>query len=238
MAQKEGVRLRALRAAFPHTIPLMAAFLFVGVTYGMMMRVAGFSFVYPMAMSAAIYGGSVEFVVADLLQGAFQPLQTFLLTLMLNARHLFYGVAMLEKYRGLGPKKWYMAFALCDETFAVNCSARIPEEVDAGWFMFFVTLFDQIYWVTGATLGGLLGALIPLSVKGLGFAMTAMFIAIFLDHWCQEERHVSSMLGIALTLICLLLFGAERFLLPAMAAILLVLTLLRGPLEKRGGGRA
>ena len=132
LAQKEGVRLRALRAAFPHTIPLMAAFLFVGVTYGMMMRVAGFSFVYPMAMSAAIYGGSVEFVVADLLQGAFQPLQTFLLTLMLNARHLFYGVAMLEKYRGLGPKKWYMAFALCDETFAVNCSARIPEEVDAG----------------------------------------------------------------------------------------------------------
>lgn len=104
--------------------------------------------------------------------------------------------------------------------------------------MFFVTLLDQIYWVTGATLGGLLGALIPLSVKGLGFAMTAMFIAIFLDHWRQEERHVSSVLGIALTLICLLLFGAERFLLPAMAAILLVLTLLRGPLEKRGGGRA
>ena len=238
LAQKEGVRLRALRAAFPHTIPIMAAFLFVGVTYGMLMRVAGFGFVYPMAMSAAIYGGSVEFVVAELLQGAFQPLQAFLLTLMLNARHLFYGVAMLEKYRGLGPKKWYMIFGLCDETFAVNCSARIPEDVDAGWFMFFVTLLDQLYWVAGATLGGLLGSLIPLSVKGLGFAMTAMFIAIFLDHWRQEEGHVSSVLGVVLTLVCLLLFGAECFLLPAMAAILLALTLLRGPLVKRGGGRA
>ena len=124
LAQKEGVRLRALRAAFPHTIPIMAAFLFVGVTYGMLMRVAGFGFVYPMAMSAAIYGGSVEFVVAELLQGAFQPLQAFLLTLMLNARHLFYGVAMLEKYRGLGPKKWYMIFGLCDETSSTGWLAR------------------------------------------------------------------------------------------------------------------
>ena len=238
LAQREGVRLRALRAAFPHTVPIMAAFLFVGVTYGMMMRVAGFGFVYPMAMSAAIFGGSVEFVVAELLQGAFLPLQAFLLTLMLNARHLFYGMAMLERYRGLGPKKWYMIFGLCDETFAVNCSVRIPEDVDAGWFMFCVTLLDQLYWVAGATMGGLLGALIPLSVKGLGFAMTAMFIAIFLDHWRQEREHVSSALGVVLTLICLLLFGANGFLLPAMAAILLALTLLRGPLEKRGGGRA
>lgn len=232
MAQVKGAKRRALRAAFPHTIPIMAAFLFVGTTYGILMRAAGFNAVYPAVMSAAIFGGSVEFVVVELLQSPYNPLQAFVLTLMINARHLFYGVSMLDRYRDMGAKKGYMIFGLCDETFAINYSAPVPADVDRGWFMFFVTLLDQLYWVTGATLGGLLGSLIPLNVEGLGFAMTAMFIAIFLNQWQQEESHVSSLLGIGLTLVSLLLMGVDHFLIPAMAAILVLLTLLRKPLEK------
>ena len=155
----------AMKAAFPYTIPIFAGFWFLGITYGVYMQVSGFSFWYPMLMSLTIFGGSLEFVAVSMLLSAFAPVQTLVVTLMLQARHLFYGIAMLDKFKGTGWKKVYLIFGMCDESFSINCSAEIPTGIDRGWFMFFVTVFNQIYWVTGATLGGLLGALSPFSFR-------------------------------------------------------------------------
>ena len=224
----------AMKAAFPYTIPIFAGFWFLGITYGVYMQVSGFSFWYPLLMSLTIFGGSLEFVAVSLLLGAFAPVQTLLVTLMLQARHLFYGIAMLDKFKGTGWKKVYLIFGMCDESFSINCSVEAPEGVDRGWFMFFVTLFNQLYWVTGATLGGVLGSLITFNTEGLDFAMTAMFVVIFLDQWRKERSHAASLIGLGASLGCLLLFGAEGFLLPAMACILALLTLLRRPMEREG----
>ena len=234
MAGKGGMKRRALWAAFPHTVPILTGFLFLGMTYGVYMSSLGFSWIYPTLMALTIYAGSMEFVTANMLLGAFNPLQAFAMTLMVNARHLFYGLAMLDRFRGLGWKKLYLIFGMCDETFSVTCSVRAPEGVDEGWFMTFVTLLDQLYWVLGAALGGLCGSLLTLNTEGLDFVMTAMFVVIFLENWLKEENHTSSLLGLGLPLVCLVLFGAQSFILPSMAAILLALTALRGRLEKGG----
>ncbi len=225
---------RAARCAFPYTIPILAGFLFLGMTYGIYMNASGFCFLYPMFMGMTIFAGSAEFVAVSLLLGSFNPLQAFAMTVMLNARHLFYGISMLDRFRGLGWKKIYLIFGMCDESFSINYTARIPEGIDRGWFMFFVTLFNHIYWVTGAALGGLFGSLIRFSTEGLDFVMTAMFVVIFLDQWKKETRHTSSLLGLAVSLVCLLCFGADRFILPAMLAVLVLLTALRPTLEKGG----
>lgn len=225
---------RAFKAAFPYTVPIFAGFWFLGITYGIYMNVSGFPFWYPMIMSIAIFAGSMEFVAANMLLGAFNPVQAFFMTLMINARHLFYGISMLDKFKGTGIKKYYLIYGMCDETFSINYSADIPEDVDRGLFMFFVTLLNQLYWVTGATLGGIFGSLIKFSTEGLDFAMTAMFAVIFTDSWIKEKNHTSSILGLALSALSLIIFGAENFIIPAMAAILAALTALRGTLEKGG----
>ena len=233
MSQNNKYRT-ALKAAFPYTIPIFAGFTFLGMTYGIYMNVSGFSFWYPMLMSMTIFAGSMEFVAVNLLLGAFNPVQALAMTLMLNARHLFYGIAMLDKYRGTGLKKIYLIFGMCDESFSINCTAQVPEGVDKGLFMFFVTLLNQLYWVCGATMGGIFGSLIHFNTEGLDFVMTAMFVVIFLEQWLKEENHVSSLLGLGLSALCLIAFGPDQFMIPAMAAILGVLLLLKKVLEKGG----
>lgn len=234
MQSKTQTIRRAFRCAFPYTIPIFAGFWFLGLTYGIYMNVSGFSFWYPMLMSLTIFAGSMEFVTVNLLLGAFDPLQALVMTLMINARHLFYGISMLDKYRGTGWKKIYLIFGMCDESFSINCSAEIPKDVDRGWFMFFVTLLNHFYWFSGATLGGIFGSLLHFNTEGLEFVMTAMFVAIFLEQWRKERRHTSALLGLALPLLCLILFGADNFIIPAMAALLLALTGLRRKLEQGG----
>lgn len=232
---EKGAKRAALKAAFPHTVPILTGFLFLGMTYGIYARVSGFSFLYPLAMSVVIFGGSLEFVAVELLLSTFAPLQTFLMALMIQARHLFYGIAMLDKYKGTGRKKLYLIYALCDESFSVNCSARPPEGVDRGWFYFFVTLLNQSYWVMGATLGGLAGSLLTFNTQGLDFVMTAMFVVIFLEQWLKEKRHYTALIGVLSSAACLVLFGSRSFLIPTMACILCLLTVFRGPIEKAGG---
>ena len=225
---------KAFRCAFPHTIPIFAGFWFLGMTYGIYMNVSGFSFWYPMLMSLTVFAGSMEFVAVNLLLGAFQPLQALVLTLMINARHLFYGISMLDKYRGTGWKKFYLIFGMCDESFSINYTAEIPEDVDQGWFMLFVTLLNQFYWFFGSTLGGIFGSVIHFNTEGLEFVMTAMFVVIFLEQWLKEKQHTSALAGLGLSFLCLLAFGPGDFIIPAMLAILVFLTGLRGRLEKEG----
>ena len=155
------------------------------------------------------------------------------MTLMINARHLFYGISMLDKYRGLGWKKFYLIFGMCDESFSINYTAEIPKDVDRGWFMFFVTLLNHFYWFFGATLGGIFGSLIHFNTEGLDFVMTAMFTVIFLDQWLKEKNHTSALAGMGISILCLIAFGSDDFIIPSMIGILGVLTLLRKPLEDR-----
>lgn len=233
--QKQGKALvlkKALVCAFPKTVPIMMGFLFLGMSYGLYMKVSGFSFIYPLCMSLIIFGGSLEFVTVTVLLGSFAPLQTFFMALLIQIRHLFYGIALLEKYGNMGKKKFYLIFGLCDESFSVNYSLEIPEGTDRGWCYFFVTLLNHLYWVTGATLGGILGGFVKFNTEGLEFVMTAMFVVIFLEQWRKEKRHYSSYIGLFVSVVCLLLFGAKAFLIPTMICILCFLTFFRKPIEK------
>lgn len=166
----------ACRAAFPYTVPILAGFVFLGIAYGIYMNSLGFSAIYPIIMSFAIFAGSMEFVAANLLLGAFNPMNALFLTLMVNARHLFYGISMLDKYRGTGKKKFYLIYGMCDESFSINCTVNVPKNVDKGWFMFFVTLLNHFYWVIGAAIGGTFGSLVKFNTEGLDFVMTALFV--------------------------------------------------------------
>ena len=224
--------LRALKAAVPQTVPVFAGYLVLGIGYGIYVQSLGLPVWLPMLMGTVVYGGSLEFVLASLLLGAFSPLSAFLMALMIQARHLFYGLAMLERYKGYGLRSFYMIFAMSDETFSITCSAEPPEGVDRGWFMFFITLLDQIYWVASAGLGAGVGAILPFSTEGVEFVMTAMFVVIFLNQWEKEKQHYASLIGLAVPLICLLLFGSGSFLLPSMACMLVLLVALRRPTEK------
>ena len=226
-----GTVRRALTAAFPYTLPILAGFTVLGMSYGVYARASGFGFWYPVGMAVAIFGGSLEFVAVSMLLGAFAPVQTFLMALMIQARHLFYGISMLERYKGTGKKKPYLIYALCDETFSINCSTQAPEGVDPGWFMFFVSLLDQLYWVCGAAAGAALGGVIPFSTEGMDFAMTALFVVIFLDQWMKEKKHWTALIGVFSAAGCLLAFGADNFMIPTMACILVLLTALRRPIE-------
>ena len=233
MQEKFVVIRRAFAAAFPYTIPIFAGFWFLGLTYGIYMNVSGFCFWYPMLMSLTIFAGSVEFITVSLLLGAFHPLQALAMTLMINARHLFYGISMLDRFKGTGWKKFYLIFGMCDESFSINYTAEIPKGVDKSWFMFFVTLLNHFYWVTGAVLGGIFGSLISFNTEGLSFVMTAMFVVIFMEQWLKEIRHESALIGLGLSVLCLVIFGAENFMIPSMVAILVVLTAFRRPLDRQ-----
>ncbi|MBP3458606.1 MAG: azaleucine resistance protein AzlC [Lachnospiraceae bacterium] len=232
--KEKDIKKRALKAAFPYTVPIMTGFLFLGTAYGIYMNVLGFPAVYPIIMSLTIFAGSMEFVTANLLLGAFDPLNGLILTLMVNARHLFYGISMLDKYKNTGWKKFYLIFGMCDESFSVNLTADIPEDIDKGWFMFFVTLLNHLYWFTGAALGGLFGGLLEFNAEGLEFVMTALLVVIFLNQWMKEKQHYSSLVGVTATILCLVLFGSSDFLIPAMVLILAVLTIFRDPIERAG----
>lgn len=223
--------VKALKTAFPYTIPIFAGFWFLGLAYGIYMNVSGFSFIYPMIMSLIIFGGSLEFVAVEMLLSPFAPLQVFIMTLLIQARHLFYGISMLDKFKGMGFKKFYLIFGMCDETFSINFTADIPKDVDRGWFMFFVTLLNHFYWVSGATIGGIIGSLLHFNTDGISFVMTAMFVVIFLEQWLKEKNHLSALVGIGISLICLIIFGADSFMIPTMIAIICSLTALRKPLE-------
>ena len=230
------MKKKAFQAALPHTIPIAVGFLFLGMSYGFLMRSKGFSVWYPMFMSLFIFAGSMEFVTVNLLLSAFQPVYGFLLALMVNARHLFYGISMLDQYRNVGWKKFYLIYGMCDESFTVNCSVTPPPEVDRGWFMFFVTLLNQVYWVGGATFGALLGYVIRFESKGIEFVMTALFVVMFLNQWEESKDHRFALTGLGCSLFCLLVFGSGGFILPAMILIILCFTLSKKKDEREKQG--
>lgn len=227
-----SVQKKALIEAFPHTIPVLTGYMFLGMAFGILMKVSGFGLLYTFLMSLIVFGGSMQFVAVGILTSPFAPLDTFLMALMVQARHLFYGIAMLEKYRDVGLKKLYLIFGLTDETFSINSSVEPPEDVDRGYFMFFVTLLDHLYWIGGSVIGSLLGNMIPFNTEGLDFVMTAMFVVIFINRWKQDTGHHCALIGLVSSAGCLAVFGADSFIIPAMVSILVLLTVFRRPIEE------
>lgn len=230
---KRHTVLPAFKAAFPTTLPIFAGFMFLGIAYGMLMNASGFGAGYAILMALLVFAGSMEFVTVNLLLGVFNPLGTLLMTVMVNARHLFYGISMLERYRGTGWKKLYLIFGLCDESFSINLTADIPATVDKGWYMFFVTLLNHSYWVLGAAVGSIMGTILSFNLEGLEFVMTALFVVIFLEQWRKESKHHSSLLGVSISFLCLMMFKSEGFMIPSMIIILITLTLLRPILDQK-----
>lgn len=225
---------RAFQEAFPYTVPIFAGFWFVAFAYGFYMHSLGFHPLYPMIMAMVIFGGSLEFVAVTMLLSPFAPLQTLLVAFTIQARHLFYGIALMEKYKGLGWKRPFLMFMLCDETFALNYSATIPYDVDKGWFYFWISILNYLYWVTGAALGGILGSMISFNTEGIGFVMTSLFLVIFLEQWMKEKDHTAALIGLGCSVLSLAFFGKDSFLIPAMISMVALITLFRTSPEKKG----
>lgn len=227
------MKKRIVRQAFYRSLPVMAGYIVLGIGFGILLRNAGFGVLWSFAMGTFIYAGSMQYVGVSLLAGGASVLTTAITTFMVNARHLFYSISMIDTYKDAGKYKPYMIFALTDETYSLLCDGDTPDREHADLYRFLVSMFNHSYWITGCVLGSLLGAVIPFSTAGIEFSMTALFIASFTEQWLNAHDHVSALTGLFSTLVCLILFGPERFLIPAMLVMTLVLTLLRGRMEKR-----
>ena len=218
---------RAIRAAFPHTIPVFTGFIFLGIAYGILMSGRGFGWYWILLTSIVVFAGALQFVGISLLTAAFDPLYAFLIAVSINARHLFYGISMLEKFSGTGKIKPYLIFGMCDETFSILCSAEPPPGVNRRAFMLAVTMLNQSYWVLGGVIGGLIGPLLTFDTYGIDFVMTAFFVVVFINQWRANKNHSPAIIGLGAASVSLLVFGADNFIIPAMIIIIVCLTLFR-----------
>lgn len=224
----------AFLAAIPHTVPVLAGYLVLGAAYGILMDSNGFPLFLTLLASLFIYAGSMQFFTVTLLAGGFDPIVAFLMTLAVNARHLFYGISMLKQYRGIGRLKPYLIFSLTDETFSLLCSAKVPEGSEPKWFYFFVSLLNHLYWITGSFIGGLIGSMLPFNTKGIEFVLTALFVVILIDQWRSVKNHIPAMIGLISAIVCRILLGpaAFIFIIATMGLILILITAMKKPIER------
>ena len=220
---KQPHHAAALRAAFPATIPVLTGYLCIGMAYGLLMANAGYGIFWALLLSLLCYAGSMEFVAVSLLTAGFDPVQALLMALMINARHAFYGLSMLEKYRGTGWARPFLIFSLTDETFSLVSTLEPPDGVTRRDFYFWISLLDYLYWQVGSVLGALIGGLLPFDTTGLDFALTALFIVLFLEQWRKRENRPVALIGLGCTAASLAVVGADRLVIPAMVLILAVL---------------
>lgn len=226
------MKKQTIKTAFFDTLPVMTGYLFLGIGFGIILQQNGYGVLWAIAMSLFIYAGSMQYVGIGLLTGGSGLVAAALTTLMVNARHLFYGISMIDAYKGTGKRKPYLIFSLTDETYSL-VSRKIPEQVERTSYCFLVSLFDQCYWVLGSMLGSLAGKL-PMDFTGIDFALTALFVTIFVEQWMSTRHHLPALVGLGSAVICLILFGADNFLIPTMVLIAAVLIML--PKEKKEDG--
>ena len=220
---EQGRSNNLIRRAFIATLPVMAGYVVLGMGFGMILKAKGFSLYWAPVMSLFVYAGSMQYILLDLLSGGATFLTVALTTLMVNARHLFYSISMVDEYRGAGAKKPYMIFALTDETYSLVC-AGAPEGVNRHGYYFLVSLFDQIWWMIGSVVGAVLGTLLHFNTEGIDFALTALFVTVFVEQWLSTKNHVPALVGVGASLAALLLFGSDDFLIPAMVGITVLLS--------------
>lgn len=218
---------KTLQAAFIKSLPVMAGYIVLGFGFGILAQQKGYGILWAIGMSLTIFSGTMQYVAVDLLANGVSVLTAIATTLLVNARYLFYGVTMLEHYKGVGKRKPYLIFGLTDETYAIVCSGKAPEGAVYKDFCLLLTVFNHLYWITGSVLGVLAGEFIPLDFAGVDFVMTALFITVFIDQWKSTTNHWPAIIGLSSTTVCLLIFGSEQFLIPAMIIIVVSLMILR-----------
>ena len=219
---------KTLKKAFLDTIPVMTGYLVLGFGFGIILKSAGYGILFAFAMSLFIYAGSMQYVAVGLFTGGASLITTALTTLMVNARHLFYGISMLDRYKGIGKRKPYLIFALTDETYSLVCydNPNVEEEERKDYY-FLVSLLDHSYWVIGSVLGAVAGTIIQFNREGIDFALTALFLTVLVEQWLSTKKHTPALIGIGVSVICLFIFGADKFLIPTMLVIALLLCLYK-----------
>lgn len=218
---------KAVKMAFVSTIPIFAGYIMLGIGFGILLSEKGYGPIWALFMSIFMFAGSMQYVGVDLLASGASLISSAIMTVLVNARHLFYGISMIDKYRGAGAKKFYMIFGLTDETYSLLCEAKVPDDVDRHTYSFFVTLFDHFYWITGCVLGAVIGTVVPFEFKGVEFVLTALFVSIFTEQWLSTKDHAPALIGALSTAVCLLIFGSENFLIPSMLVIIASLSVLK-----------
>ena len=228
-AESEGftVNKPLLRTAFVDTVPVMTGYVFLGFGFGILMQQNGFGVLWAAAMSLFIYAGSMQYVAISLLASGASLLTAAMTAFVVNARHLFYGISMVDAYKGTGKKKPYLIFGLTDETYSLVSQLQVPEGISPNGYCFLVTLFDHFYWVAGTVLGSLAGSLLPINYEGVDFALTALFVTIFVEQWLSTKKHGPAIVGVGATVVCLVIFCADVFLIPSMVIIAASLILMR-----------
>lgn len=227
MIRGKDEREMTAKYAFKQSIPIMAGYIVLGMGFGVLLEAKGYGVLWAIAMSVFIYAGSMQYVAIDLITGGASVIATALMTLMVNARHLFYGISMLDKYKDTGKYKPYLILALTDETYSLVCSGEIPDGIDQNKYYFLVSLFDQIYWVFGSVAGSVLGSVLNFNTTGIDFSMTALFLVVFVEQWKSTKDHKSAVTGVVASVVCLLIFGAGNFVIPAMISITVILLLMK-----------
>lgn len=222
---------QAIKAAFPVTIPVLLGYLSIGIAFGLLFENAGYNFIWAFFTSLTVYAGAMQFIAVSFFHGGIGLIQIAVMTLVVNFRHVFYGLSFLDHFSGMGKKKWYMVFALTDETYSLLCGRKAPDNVDEKKFYFCVALLNQSYWVLGSVIGSLAGSMITFDTTGMDFAMTALFIVIFLDQWKAYSSHIPALIGLGGTVVVLLIIGPGNLVIPSMILITAALMLVRKQLE-------
>lgn len=225
---------KAFQKAFPYTIPVLTGYLFIGIAFGVMYAEKGYSFLWAILMSLLVYAGSGQYLAVNFFVPGFSFIQVIFLTFMVNVRHIFYGISLLEKFHKIGAKRWYMIFGLTDETYSLLCTTNVPEDVDEGKFLFAISIMDHSYWVLGSAIGAIAGTVLPINSEGIDFAMTALFVVIFIEQWMDRKNRIPEFIGVAVAIVALAIFGASGFVLPAMLAIVTLLFIGRKQLDREG----
>lgn len=233
----KGITKKLIKSAFIKSLPVMAGYVVLAIGFGILMKEAGYGLFWSFLMSFTIYAGSMQYVAVSLLSSGASLISAALTTLMVNTRHLFYGVSMIDKYKDAGKKKPYLIFALTDETYSLLCGDDYPEGEDKHWYSFFVSLFNQCYWVIGSIIGSIIGSLITFNTAGIDFSMTALFVTVFVEQWLTAKNHLPAIAGLFCSIACLMIFGPDNFLIPTMISITIVLSLCKNVMEESGGAK-
>ncbi len=222
------MKSKILKRAFLDTLPVMSGYMVLGIGFGIVLEKNGYGVWWALLMSGIIYAGSMQYAGVELLVSIASLPAVALTTLMVNARHLFYGISMIDKYKNAGLKKPYMIFALTDETYSLVCYTKYEDERERHFYCFWVSLFDHLYWVTGSVLGSLIGSALPFDTSGIEFSMTALFVTVFVEQWLGCKNHLPAIAGLAISAVCLFVFGKDGFLIPSMIIILAALAFMKG----------
>lgn len=223
---------KALKAAFPVTIPVMVGYLSVGLAFGLLFQKSGYNFLWALLMSTIVYSGATQFIAINLLTSGAGLIEIALMTLFISIRHIFYGLSFIDKFKAMGKKKTYMIYTLTDETYSLLCSTKSPEGVNSNLFLFCISFLNQMYWLIGTFIGSIAGSLITFNTKGIDFAMTALFVVIFVEQWESYKSHLPVLIGICATILSLLIFGTNNLILPSMILITSALMLFRKQIER------